>query len=320
MSVVPSWKPSVVETRGDCIESVHCGGAIAIDSSGRVLYELGQTGEEKTFFRSAVKIWQAAPLMECGARSKYGFTDAEIALTVSSHNGERRHTELAKQMLDKVGLPVSALMCGAHQPYAGVLPNGEAPSALHNNCSGKHAGMLATCAFHQWPLESYQHHDHPLQVEIRSSIRKAAGMAEDEELPFGVDGCGVPTYFMSLRSMATVFSGVTRDHGETRRCIAENSWCIAGENEFDTILPEVTNGRIIAKRGGAALQCINVGDIGIAIKVGDGNMSCKEIMAMRVLEKLNLLTPEESAKLFSFSKRPLTNVSGMVIGSLEAIF
>ncbi len=315
------WRPAVVKTRGEYVETVHCGGAVAVDTSGKVLYELGETGSEETFFRSSVKIWQAQPMMN-GPRTLYGFTDAEVALACSSHNGEERHVAMARGMLSKIGtgLPVSALLCGTHEPYSGPLLGGEKACALHNNCSGKHAGMLAACVFNQWPLETYQHHDHPLQVAIRQCILKSAMLPSDTVLRYGIDGCGVPSYVLSLRQMATMYAAVARDFPETRRCVAENSWCIAGRDEFDTLVPEVTKRRIISKRGGAALQCANVDNIGIAIKVACGTSDCKETMAMRVFEKLNLLSDDETQQLSKFSVRPLRNVAGTVIGEQSAIF
>ncbi len=314
------WEPAVVQTRGEYVETLHYGGAVAVDSSGATLFELGESGSEETFFRSSAKIWQAQVMIESGARERFGFTDEQVALACSSHNGEARHTQLAKKMLDQVGLPVSALLCGTHQPYCEELAPGEVACALHNNCSGKHASMLAACVMKGWPLETYQHHDHPLQVEIRKHILRAARLPEDHVLKYGTDGCGVPSYYMTLRQMATMYSNVGTDYPETRRCVAAHSWCIAGTDEFDTVVPEITAGRIVTKRGGAALQCLNAGNVGIVVKVADGTGECKEPMMMRVLQKLNLLSQGETQQLRGFESRERRNVAGTVIGVEKAIF
>jgi L-asparaginase II len=314
------WEPAVVQTRGDFVETLHHGGAIAVDSTDATLFELGESGSEETFFRSAAKIWQAQVMIESRAHERFHFTDAQIALACSSHNGEARHTGLAKQMLDQIGLPVSALLCGTHQPYCETLAPGEVACALHNNCSGKHAGMLAACVMQGWPLETYQHHDHPLQEAIRKHIRKAAKLPEDHVLKYAIDGCGVPSYCMTMRQMATAYSTLGTDYPETRRCVAANSWCIAGAGEFDTLVPEITAGRIVTKRGGGALLCLNTGNVGIVVKVADGTSKCKEPMMMRVLQKLNLLSESETQQLQGFAKRQLRNVAGTVIGVEEVIF
>ncbi len=182
--------------------------------------------------------------------------------------------------------------------------------------------MLAACVANQWPLETYQHHDHPLQEEIRKHLRRAAGLEEGAVLKYGVDGCGVPTYCLTLKEMATMYSNVNRDYSEARRCMVEHSWCVAGENEFDTVLPIITKGRIAAKRGGAALQCISAGSIGIVAKVGDGaTTAVKEMMVLRALEWLKLLSKEEQAQLERFSSpQRLQNVAGNTIGERKVIF
>ena len=138
----------------------------------RTLLELGNTGSSKTFFRSSAKIFQAMVLVESGAADRFAFTDKELALCCSSHDGEADHTDTAVAMLHKAGLEERHLLCGAHAPYSAkakqlAVQQGTTFSAKHNNCSGKHAGMLAACVHNGWPLETYQQFDHPLQVEIR---------------------------------------------------------------------------------------------------------------------------------------------------------
>lgn len=158
-------------------------------------------------------------------------------------------------------------------------------------------------------------------MAIRERIRAAARIDADFEMMHGVDGCGVPTYFMTLKEMATMWSNVGKECPEQRRCAAEHSWCVAGENEFDTLLPIITKGRLVTKRGGAALQCANVGSIGIVAKVADGDaLRAKEIMMVRALEHLNLLSEAERAQLEPFAKVTLHNVAGKPIGVKKAIF
>src|SRR5918911_4219839 len=140
--------PVLVEvTRGEIVESRHRGHIVAVDGAGNLIAQLG-VPETLTYLRSSAKPFQAIPLVESGAADRFGFTEKEIALACGSHYGEAIHTETVASMLSKIGLDASALQCGAHEPLnpeaARVLrERGEPPTALHNNCSGKHSGMLA---------------------------------------------------------------------------------------------------------------------------------------------------------------------------------
>src|SRR5215210_6853486 len=139
--------PVLVEVmRGALTESRHRGAVAVVDADGATVLALGDV-IRPVYPRSAVKPLQALPLIENGAAERYGFGDEELALACASHGGEAAHVEIAARMLARAGLDESALECGAHwpshQPSAQALArSGATPSALHNNCSGKHAGFL----------------------------------------------------------------------------------------------------------------------------------------------------------------------------------
>ncbi len=326
---IPNWPRVAQRTRGGLVETIHHGGAVAVDAQGRLLFAVGDP-DAGTFFRSSVKCWQALPLVESGAADRFGFTVAELALAVASHDGEEVHAATAAGMLNKLGLTEAALRCGAHPPYNraaayGLAARGERYTALHNNCSGKHAGMLASCLHHGWPLEDYLRFDHPLQAAIRERIAAAAGIPGGE-LPRATDGCGVPTYLLPLRAMARMFSALGRADraaplGRLADAMRAHPELVAGTGEFDTALPRATAGRLIAKRGGAALGCVAARDgIGIVVKCGDGASDVVPPLLMRTLEKLGLLSAAERDALREFIAPPQKNVAGATIGELTVVF
>jgi L-asparaginase II len=178
------------------------------------------------FPRSAVKALQALPLIETGAADRYGLTDAEIALSCASHSGEPAHVALAAAMLAKAGRDVSALACGAHWPLGAAAAralagDGDEPSALHNNCSGKHAGFVClSCAADVAP-EGYETPTHFVQREVKAAIEQVVGESLDAERR-GTDGCSIPTYAMSLRGLGRGFArfGTGRGFGPKRSAAA----------------------------------------------------------------------------------------------------
>ena len=138
------------------------------------------------------------PLLVSGAADRFGFTDREVALACASHNGEPIHTEVVASMLRKIGLGVDALRCGVHEPYgeeaARVLrERGEQPNALHNNCSGKHAGMLAVALQLRAPIENYESPENPVQKAIADTIAQFSGVAVTD-MAVGIDGCAAPIF------------------------------------------------------------------------------------------------------------------------------
>lgn len=329
MQSLPGWLPVARRMRGGHVECVHVGGAVAVDPGGKVLLSHGDP-DERTFFRSAVKCWQALPLVESGAADRYGFNDRELALACASHEGEDMHVAAAASMLAKLGLAPDYLRCGAHPPYDrnaanALVRRGEQPSNLHNNCSGKHAGMLACCLHHGWPTGEYPDPEHPLQLAIRARIGAAAGMVAGD-LPHATDGCGVPTFFMPLSRMARMFSSLgaaVRDQplGRLAEAMRAHPEMIAGPRIFDTRLSLATKGRVISKRGGAALGCAATRDgTGIAVKCGDGTSDVVPAMLMRVLTKLDLLSVAEREELSFFAAPVQRNVAGLEVGALEVCF
>src|ERR1043165_878508 len=170
MSQIPIAEPLVEVKRGSITESRHRGHIVAVEPDGNIVASLGAP-HNVTFLRSSAKPFQALPLLLTGAADHFGFTDREVALVCASHNGEPIHTELAASMLKKIGLGPEALKCGVHEPYsvqaaADLRARGEEPNVLHNNCSGKHTGMLAVALQLGAPIDSYENPSSPVQKAI----------------------------------------------------------------------------------------------------------------------------------------------------------
>src|SRR5947207_1110487 len=160
---VSASAPLVKVNRGSITESRHRGHVVAIDGQGKLIASLG-TPHTITYLRSSAKPFQAIPLVALGAADRFGFSEQEIALACASHSGEPIHVELALSMLRKIGLEPSALKCGIHEPFSAeatrvLREQGKTASVLQNNCSGKHAGMLALALYLGAPTETYDHPD-----------------------------------------------------------------------------------------------------------------------------------------------------------------
>src|SRR5436305_4542040 len=195
--------------RGPHVESVHSGSIAVVDARGRLLAYAGDPGH-RTSLRSAAKPFQAIPLLEYGGAEEFDLSGEEIALTCASHGGEPVHVATAGALLRKGELDEDDLLCGAHVPYdekaaAELRASGEAPSPLHNNCSGKHAGMLLATQLMDVPSSHYIDAEHPLQALMRTTLGEFAGVRSDE-IAIATDGCGVPAFFLSLYRTAFAYA------------------------------------------------------------------------------------------------------------------
>ncbi|MBD0415948.1 asparaginase [Oryzicola mucosus] len=325
--------PVLVEMlRGNVVESVHRGAAVVMDASGKVVLALGDTARP-VFPRSAVKAIQALPLVETGAADAYGFGHAELALACASHSGEPRHAELAAAMLAKAGLDETALECGAHWPTSqsatvALARTGAEPSALHNNCSGKHSGFLCTCCHEGLDRHGYVGAAHPFQDMVRQAMQEVTG-AEHSEANRGTDGCSIPTYAVPLDSLALGFARMVTGQGfgperakAARRlleaCMAE-PFLVAGTDRADTRLMDMAPGRIFVKVGAEGVYCAALPELGlgIALKCDDGAGRAAEVAISAILQKLFSKDGELVSKLSDVSNPQMTNWNGIHVGSLR---
>ncbi len=326
--------PVTVEvTRGALVESRHRGSVIAVDGDGKVVFSLGDV-DAGVFPRSACKAMQALPLVEGGAADAYGFGNRELALACSSHNGEEEHVALAASMLARAGRDVETLECGAHwsssqKVLIKQVRSMDKPTALHNNCSGKHAGFVCTCCHGGIDPKGYVGYDHPLQQEIRGGMESLTGAVLGHD-NCGTDGCSIPTYAVPLRGLAHGFAKMATGAGleplrakASRRlieaCMAEPFY-VAGTGRACTALMQVAPGRIFAKTGAEGVFCAAIPEQGIAIalKCDDGHSRAAEVMVAATLARFFEKDSEIRTALEAMATVSMRNWNGIHVGDVRA--
>ena len=321
---------SVEVLRGGFVESVHRVSVAVVDPAGHLRAYAG-VPDIVVFARSAVKPVQAVPMVADGAADRFGWGEAELALACASHSGEPRHVEVARGMLDSLGLGEDALACGAHPPFntaaaQDLSDRGEKPTRLHNNCSGKHAAMLGLAAAHGWPLRGYHEAEHPVQQRMLEEIAHWSSVPADR-IDVAVDGCGVATFALPLNTLALTFArlAVTTRSPESaaaRLIHAMQAFpeLVGGTGRLCTELMRTTRGRIFAKVGAEGVYCAGVpgAEIGVALKVEDGARRAAEPALIEVLRLLGLLTEEEMGDLDRYAGPDVKNTRGEIVGSLRS--
>ncbi|MFT5058993.1 MAG: L-asparaginase II [Planctomycetota bacterium] len=319
--------------RGSWVESVHRGAWVVADSQGQVLQGSGGYGNP-VFARSAVKALQALPLVESGAAEHFRYSEADLALALSSHNGETQHTDRVAEILQRVGLTQSALLCGTTQPgdrgaREALRASKSAASALHHYCSGKHAGFLALATHMAVPPEQYLEGDCASQVVVREAVLEMTGIA-NEELTVAIDGCSAPTFRLPLVALARAFAAFTSPQGlsSTRRATCErlvaavrdHPELIAGsKGRLCTDLSKVSNGMLFPKVGAEGVYVVGrVGhDQALAVKMDDGGLRGLQAVTVELMAHLNWLDPEAIDTLSKYRAHLQRNDAGLETGALE---
>lgn len=321
---------SVVEVvRGAVAESWHRVHVAVVDGAGRLRAAAGDP-DLGTYFRSAAKPFQALPIVQDGALDRFGLTLEELALCCGSHSGQPRHLEVAESILRKIGVGSEALHCGAHPPLHGpsrrdLADAGLEPVRLHNNCSGKHAGMMALARVHGWETTGYQRLDHPVQGRILAEVAQWVGIPGDG-MALGTDGCGVVTYALPLRNMALGFARLAaaarRGEASPARVVeamTTHPEMVAGDGRFCTDLIRCSEGRLFAKVGAEGVYCVGVpgAELGIALKVEDGSTRALGPATVAVLRQLDLISEDDLGVLSPHAYPELINTCGEVVGQLR---
>jgi L-asparaginase II len=326
--------------RGTRVESAHRGSIAVADDTGAVLAGCGDWGAP-VFARSAAKPFQAMPLLAGGGDRKFRLGDPEIALLCGSHGGEPRHVKVAMRILRRGGFGVEDLRCGADAPtHDGaareIARAGRAPTRLHNNCSGKHAGLLLSCRLLGLSPENYTDPGHPLQRKIRSLLAGYAGLPE-AEISAAVDGCSAPAFRLPLSGLAVAYArlAAARLEGEERpassarsrlwRAMTRRPEMVAGEGRFTTDFIAAGRGRWIGKEGSEGVYAMALRPaagrgraIGIALKIEDGSARPRDAVALRILDRLGELPVEVRRALASYAEPVIRNAAGLEIGRIEA--
>jgi L-asparaginase II len=327
--------PLAEVTRSGLTECVHFGHVVVADPDGRILHAVGDP-QFRTYMRSAAKPIQAMAVVRSGAADAFALTDTELAVICSSHYGEPFHVQAVQGILSKIGLSFGDLRCGRatslNPAYALRLARqGADPAPQYNDCSGKHAGMLAACVHHGWSLNDYLDPDHPLQRENRRNMAAVCGLT-DEEIGIGVDGCSAPVFALPLAAMARAYArlavpatmpaglGVTVPR--IWRAMTTHPEMIAGTGGFCTELMRHTGGRLLGKLGAEGIYCIAVRPHGVAIalKIADGNSRAIPPVALQALAELDVLTPAEKDSLASFAIPQNVNDVGTVVGTVRPAY
>jgi L-asparaginase II len=325
--------PVVVEaTRGALVESAHRGAGAVVDADGRVVMVFGDA-DRPVYPRSAVKALQALPLVASGAADRLGLSDKEIALSCASHSGSEDHLATARAMLAKVDHDERALECGAHWPLGeeearALARAGRTPTALHNNCSGKHAGFIClSCAMGVDP-NGYVAPDHAVQREVKASIEAMTGARLSEDMR-GLDGCAIPTYAVPLGALARGFArlgtghGLSQEHRDAaariRAAVAAHPMTVAGRGRFDTEVMSLLGRRVFTKSGAEGVFCAALPEagLGLAVKADDGAGRAAQVMIAALIRRFAGFDEETSARLMRFVSLRLVNWNGAEVGLLR---
>lgn len=326
---VPSRSNPVVAllSRSGHEESIHRGAWVVADVDGTVVAHAGDPGQ-LVFARSSTKSVQALPLLESGAAETIGAGDAELAVAIASHSGQDIHVAAVRSLLAKAGLDEEHLRCGPQRP-AGTGDHAEA-RRVTNNCSGKHAALLATAAHLGDPLADYLSADSRVQQAVHDAVVEIS-RADPASVSTGIDGCGAPTFRLPLAALATAIARMTNpdDLGESRtaacrRVVAaarSHPELVAGTStpQFDTDLLTVSDGRLFAKTGAEGMQVVGVVGAGVAFaaKIDDGSKRSIHPLALEVLARLELISQDELSRLERWTDPIRRNLDGIEIGRHE---
>jgi L-asparaginase II len=333
--------PILVEVlRGTAVESAHRGALAMVDADGSMVLALGDI-HRPVFPRSAVKVLQALPLVASGAADALQLDDEALALACASHNGEPAHAATAARMLARAGVDLRALECGAHWPYREAFQRemaarGETPSALHNNCSGKHAGFicLACHMAGEQPLfdyaKGYVGAGHPVMREVTQALQATTGW-DLATAPQGIDGCSIPTFGIPLLHLARAFArvgsgiGLSPDHARAarrlRQAVSRAPFMVGGTDRFDTRVMQRLGERVFCKVGAEGVYCAALPErgLGVALKVDDGNNARAAEVVMAALIEAHVALDDDATRLMrSLSDVGLKNWNGIEVGRLRA--
>lgn len=309
----------------------------AATPEGRLVAFLGDP-ETATYLRSAAKPFQCLPLLLAGGEARFGLTPADLALICASHSGDPEHVQGAADLLARGGFGAGDLLCGTHLPLGKesarrMLRSGEEPTPLHNNCSGKHAGMLLACRLLGYPAADYVAPDHPLQRRILEHVLEICRVPR-EQVGLGIDGCSVPAFHMPLSAaargyaalsdpMAAVTAGLPGDVAaaldRVARAMTSEPVQVAGRGRFTTRLMEATRGRVLGKEGAEGFYGLAVRGpvaLGIAVKIADGGERCRDGVVLDVLRELGSLSGAEFEELADLYAPPVLNARGIRVGEV----
>jgi len=312
--------------RGDRVESVHTGEAVVLDNNRQTVFA-SERPEYAFYARSSLKPFQVYPLVASGAARGYGLSVKELAVCCASHNGETMHVGTVSDLQGRTGIREEMLRCGVHAPMdkdaAEALFRSDLElSQNYNNCSGKHTGMLLLAKHLGVSFEGYIEADHPVQQRIFNYISSLVGR---KDIHLGIDGCSVPTYYLTLRELAGLFLELISSNDpslqQIREAMMREPYLVAGRERFDTDIMKACRGRVVSKTGAEGVRGIGIRSdgesYGLALKVADGGKRASATMALGILGYLGLWNPDENPVLDKYQRPILRNHRGIEVGFLE---
>jgi L-asparaginase II len=317
--------------RGDVLESFHRGVVCVVNEQNEVVFSCGDV-HQICYPRSAMKLLQVLPLIVEGGMEKFGFTLEEIAVMCGSHNAEHAHVAAVNSILAKIGLDKDVLNCGAQYPsskkYANALIKADLkPHHIHNNCSGKHAGMLAMCVLKGWPVNDYINPEHPLQQAI---LDMCSLMYEypREQMHIALDGCSAPIYSVPVVNQAIGYKNLCGNknfpEAVNEACkivveaVSKYPFMVAGTKRYCTDLMQITAPKIIGKTGAEGIFCLSFTEkkLGVCIKIDDGKMLPQYNVAQALVEASMLFSGDDLASLKPYLTNDITNFNKLVTGNI----
>ncbi len=301
---------------------------------GELVARLGDA-RAATFLRSVAKPFQCLPLLEAGGERRFALEPADLAVICASHGGTPAHVARVESLLARGGVTAADLACGAHAPFdresaRALRRAGGVPTALHNNCSGKHAGMLLACRLLGLPTAGYTAPEHPLQVRILAAVAALCGVPE-ASIGLGIDGCSVPCFHMPLAAAARGYAALAHPEaagvageraavlGRIVRAMTGEPEMVAGPGRFTTRLMQATGGRVLGKEGAEGVYTVAVRGpvaLGLALKIADGAERCRDAVVVGLLRQLGSLSGEECGSLADLARPQLHNWRGIRVGEI----
>lgn len=329
-----SFVPLATVSRGGLVESTHLGDVALCNAAGRLIASIGDPGR-LCYYRSSGKPLQALGVVTSGAADRFSLTATELSVCCASHSGSRLHVATVAGILEKLGLDETALNCGVHEPGDAeerrrLAHEGLAASPLHNNCSGKHAGMLATALALGAPTEGYLNRDHPVQQLIDQNLETMTGMP-CQLFHYGADGCGAPVVAVPLQAIAISYARLANPQdlpGALRaacerivEAMALAPDLVSAPGAFNSELLAAGEGRLAAKGGAEGLFALGLKDprhLGLAVKTSDGSNRPHPPIVLNLLEQLGGVSPGGRQRLEAFYRPDICNCHGQIVGTIES--
>lgn len=320
----------ITVTRGDTIESRHRVHAAVADSDSQIVAAARDTALV-TMWRSCAKPFQVIPALAAGVFETLGWGDEELVVACASHGGEPEHVAIVSKMLDSMGLEEGDLACGPHEPLSARgsklwRESGQPLKRIHNNCSGKHAAMLALAKVQGWSIEGYERMNHPVQRACVAEVSSWTGVLFDD-MPLAVDGCGATVMALPIDRMAIAYArwahaarSGDKHVARVAESIVKHPRLLGGSDRFDSVLLEETNGQVIAKVGAEGVHSVAVPErgLGITVKVEDGAARAQYAAVIAALQQLDVLSGKLPARLADYVDRPIRNTRGEEVGRIRS--